>query len=65
MRFNPLSNNELYETLGKVVLDYKVSKMTWQKSSKYQEGILVVSTQDGILIGLDVLAIKNLKDNID
>ena len=65
MRLNPLSSSEIYETLGKVVLEYCVAQMTWQKSTKHSEGILVISTKDGILIGLDVKFIKEQTDGVD
>ncbi len=44
--------------MAKIVLEYNVAQMTWQKSSKHSEGILVISTQDGILLGLDVKVLK-------
>lgn len=39
--------------------------MTWQNNNQYPEGILVISTKDGILIGINVKALKEYHQTQD
>ncbi len=32
--------------------------MTWKENSKYKEGILLIGTEDGCLMGIDVSKFK-------
>lgn len=36
--------------------------MTWKEHSRFKEGILLVGTEDGCLIGIDV---SKMKDNFE
>lgn len=39
-------------------MQQKVTKMTWKEHSKFKEGILLIGTEDGCLIGIDVCKLK-------